>query len=336
MRKLILLAGAAALSAAMPALAEKGGKGGGQGGGKGHAAQAQHQGGKAAHAAGGHGRHAVKPDKPNPRSAGAGRAGRAERPLVRERRVDQVRRGERRVLGGEDRRLRADRVRVAPPSGRLVDLRGFRDDDRGFARFEQGCPPGLAKKGNGCLPPGQARKIFAVGQRLEPAWHSGYELPLRYRAFYYDTPDTFYRYDEEGYIYRVDAGSGLISALIPLFGGGFAVGQPLPVGYDVYNVPYQYRDLWSDSDDIWYRYGDDAIYGVDPESGLIESVVALLAGDLNVGQALPIGYDVYNVPLGYRDRYYDTDDYLYRYADGSIYQVDAETQIVQAIVEMLV
>lgn len=27
------------------------------------------------------------------------------------------------------------------------------------------CPPGLAKKGNGCMPPGQAKK-WAVGQRL--------------------------------------------------------------------------------------------------------------------------------------------------------------------------
>jgi hypothetical protein len=31
------------------------------------------------------------------------------------------------------------------------------------------CPPGLAKKGNGCLPPGQARKLWAVGQPLPPA-----------------------------------------------------------------------------------------------------------------------------------------------------------------------
>jgi len=30
------------------------------------------------------------------------------------------------------------------------------------------CPPGLAKKNNGCLPPGQAKK-WAVGQPLPPA-----------------------------------------------------------------------------------------------------------------------------------------------------------------------
>lgn len=30
------------------------------------------------------------------------------------------------------------------------------------------CPPGLAKKNNGCLPPGQAKKRYSVGQPLPP------------------------------------------------------------------------------------------------------------------------------------------------------------------------
>jgi Ni/Co efflux regulator RcnB len=30
------------------------------------------------------------------------------------------------------------------------------------------CPPGLAKKNNGCLPPGQAKKMWTVGQPLPP------------------------------------------------------------------------------------------------------------------------------------------------------------------------
>ena len=30
------------------------------------------------------------------------------------------------------------------------------------------CPPGLAKKNNGCLPPGQANRAWAVGQSLPP------------------------------------------------------------------------------------------------------------------------------------------------------------------------
>ena len=28
------------------------------------------------------------------------------------------------------------------------------------------CPPGLAKKNNGCLPPGQAKKRYAVGRAV--------------------------------------------------------------------------------------------------------------------------------------------------------------------------
>ena len=31
------------------------------------------------------------------------------------------------------------------------------------------CPPGLAKKNNGCLPPGQAKRVWAVGQPLPSA-----------------------------------------------------------------------------------------------------------------------------------------------------------------------
>jgi hypothetical protein len=50
-----------------------------------------------------------------------------------------------------------------------------RDNDRqaisGYYRdeFARGnCPPGLAKKNNGCLPPGQAKKLWALGQPLPP------------------------------------------------------------------------------------------------------------------------------------------------------------------------
>ena len=38
------------------------------------------------------------------------------------------------------------------------------------------CPPGLAKKNNGCLPPGQAKKLWAMGQPL-PSSVVFYPLP---------------------------------------------------------------------------------------------------------------------------------------------------------------
>lgn len=40
---------------------------------------------------------------------------------------------------------------------------GYYADSR--VAYAGGCPPGLAKKNNGCLPPGQAKKIV-VGQRV--------------------------------------------------------------------------------------------------------------------------------------------------------------------------
>lgn len=49
----------------------------------------------------------------------------------------------------------------------------FNDTQRGSAQsyfvntYGRGnCPPGLAKKNNGCLPPGQAKKRYVVGQPL--------------------------------------------------------------------------------------------------------------------------------------------------------------------------
>ena len=345
MRMLILLAGTAALAIAAPAAADKGGKGGGHGQGGGKPVKVEHGGGHGggkpdrAERGGGHGRgHSAKAFKPHKAERQAFRAERqAERRAFRAERQGELRafRAQRRDRIERQVFIRDDRFDRRAFEDRRGRARFFRDDDRRFAGFGGGCPPGLARKGNGCLPPGQAKKMFGLGQRLEPAWFDGYRLPAAYQSFYYDTPDYYYRYDDDGYIYRADRGSDLISAIIPLLGGGFGIGQPLPAGYDVYNVPLQYRDTWYDTDDSLYRYGDNAIYEVDAESGLIEGIVALLAGDLNVGQMLPDGYDAYNLPLDYRDEYQDNDDYLYRYADGNIYQVDAKTQMIQAIVEML-
>jgi hypothetical protein len=352
-----MIASAAALAVSMPALAEKGGKGGGgNGGGKDHAAQAQGGGGGNKQARGGGGggkpdkaqRQAFqggggKPDKAQRQAfqGGGGKPDKAERQASRggvkpdkaERQAFKPAKQERKAQRQVDREfVRAEDLR----RGGDTTFNDVRDGDRRFAGFgSANCPPGLAKKG--CMPPGQAKKAFNLGQQVQPSWFSGYNVPSQYSAFYPDSADAYYRYSDEGYIYRVNSQNNLVSGLIPLLGGGFAVGQPMPAGYDVYNVPYQYRDDFYDTDDSYYRYGDDAIYEVDPQSGMIESIVALLGGgDLGIGQALPSGYDAYNVPMDYRDDYQDTDESMYRYADGNIYQVDTKTQIIQAIVEMLV
>jgi Ni/Co efflux regulator RcnB len=79
----------------------------------------------------------------------------------------------------------------------------------------RGCPPGLAKKNNGCLPPGQARKL-GIGDRL-PSYLSGYNIPDRYRDRYYDNRDYSYRYEDDS-IYRVNRGSGMIDQIISVLG----------------------------------------------------------------------------------------------------------------------
>ena len=59
---------------------------------------------------------------------------------------------------------------VAAPR-QIVIIDRDRDTVRTYYRREfaaGNCPPGLAKKNNGCLPPGQANKTWAVGQPLPP------------------------------------------------------------------------------------------------------------------------------------------------------------------------
>ena len=53
---------------------------------------------------------------------------------------------------------------VVPAPDRAIVYQYYRTE------FSAGrCPPGLAKKGNGCVPPGQAKKLWVVGQPLPPA-----------------------------------------------------------------------------------------------------------------------------------------------------------------------
>ena len=241
--------------------------------------------------------------------------------------------GRRVVRIDDDRRLRAVRINDARFDRRFAGLGLF-----------DGCPPGLAKKNNGCLPPGRARKawgdnVWGLGAVLPATYYGSRFVPTYYRDydrsflgnFLYDNDDYYYRYGN-GNVYRVDRDYNIVSGLIPLFGGGYSIGQPYPLGYGVYNVPNQYRNYYYDDDDYYYRYGDGGIYQVDRSTGVIAAVVALLAGGLSVGQPLPLGYDAYNVPYAYRARYYDTPDTWYRYNDGYVYGVNPHTRIVQTVI----
>jgi hypothetical protein len=167
---------------------------------------------------------------------------------------------------------------------------------------------------------------FGVGQML-PASYGAYNVPMAYRSTYYDRNDAWYRYGD-GFIYEVDPYSRRIDARYPIYGAGYdyMIGQPWPVAYPGYNVPLAYQPLYYDNPQYQYRYANGGIYQVDPTTQVIQALVALVSGQpMAIGQPLPGGYGTYNVPLAYRDRYYDTNDSWYRYADGYVYEVDPAT-----------
>jgi hypothetical protein len=351
MRNLLMIASAAALAVSMPAFAKE--KGGGKGGGGGQAAQGHkpdkghggggggHGGGKAMKAhkgGGGFERQEAKTERKFHKQEAKAERGWAKADAKADKGWRKAEAKAEKQWAKQDKRIAKEDRRFADSErrfddGRFDDERGLFGDDRRFAGMN-GCPPGLAKKGNGCMPPGQANKAFRVGELLPAAYFPSYNLPDQYRDWYQDNPDYSYRYDD-GNIFRIDNRTNLISSLIPLLGGGLSVGNVLPSGFDAYNLPMQYRDDYQDGPESLYRYGDNAIYQVDPHSQMIEAVVALLAGNLNVGQVLPSGYDAYNLPMQYRDQYVDSDDAMYRYADGNIYQVDPQSRMIEQIVAML-
>ena len=173
---------------------------------------------------------------------------------------------------------------------------------------------------------------FMPGQYLPSSYMNSY-VPNYYgfNSFYPDSQHDCNRY-VNGVIYEVDCFTGVVEDVIPLYAGGYGVGQYLPSSYGYYNVPYQYRDMYYNTSDHNYWYAPGAIYQVDPTTQLISAVASLLAPGFSVGQQLPVGYGMYNVPMAYRDTYYDTSSAWYRYNNGYIYQVDPTTQLVTAIV----
>ncbi len=94
----------------------------------------------------------------------------------------------------------------------------FSDSDRMAVRdyyggpMPRGCPPGLAKKGNGCMPPGQAKK-WAMGRPL-PRDVIFYDLP-RELSLRLSVPPSGYKYVRvAGDILMIAVGTGLVAAAI--------------------------------------------------------------------------------------------------------------------------
>ena len=314
MSKFMVAVGAAALALATPTIADPGGEHGG--GGDEHGDQGEHS-----HFKGGGGHHGEDGED----SYGEGRVYRGEN-------------------GGDD-------------SGRAILVR--RDGEQryygpAFAGREYG--HGYSRQRQYAYGRDQQRFPVRLGAPLQQSYADSY-LPGLFRSWYPDNDRYYYRYGD-GNAYRVNRNDNLVSGLFPLANSDYyAPGEPYPASYDFYNVPQPYQRYYPDNGPYNYRYGDGAIYQVNRSNGIVESIVALLTGGglggsrggpggglasllgglggLGIGQPLPAGYDAYNVPDAYRDRYYDTPSTNYRYANGSIYQVDPKTQIIQQIISAL-
>ena len=78
------------------------------------------------------------------------------------------------------------------------------------------CPPGLAKRDNGCSPPGQAKKLFNVGDRYNRNFGNVWtysQIPSDLRSRYqFDRDDRYYF--RNGYLYQVDPRTNLIQQVV--------------------------------------------------------------------------------------------------------------------------
>lgn len=77
------------------------------------------------------------------------------------------------------------------------------------------CPPGLAKKNNGCRPPGIAKQRFKIGDR----WSGNYrawsfnQVPLDWRR-QYDLDSSNRYYYRDGYLYSVDPRTRVVESIV--------------------------------------------------------------------------------------------------------------------------
>jgi hypothetical protein len=231
--------------------------------------------------------------------------------------------------GNDDRAVAVDRRDNDRGNGRGNGRDGDIVRVRDFATLAprgliDGCPPGLAKRNPPCVPPGQVRNDL---RRL-----SSWDRPDFWGLSGLGDGRYFY---EDGYLLRYGP-DGRIGGYVPLLGGALAIGNAWPDYYEPFAMPGYYERYYGLGPYDSYRYADNVIYRVDPQTAAITSVAALLTGDdFAIGQPMPLGYDVYNVPYSYRDRYSDGPDAYYRYSDGYIYQVDPETQLIAAAIELL-
>ena len=127
-----------------------------------------------------------------------------------------------RAAARAEARLAADRRARRDADRTWVDRNRDGIDDRASARRYGGaaCPPGLANRNPPCVPPGQARRAFRVGQTLPGSYsyYTPYDTLLgRIPEAYRDDIPTGYRYIyRDDAVYVVDPTTRVVRSIIDL------------------------------------------------------------------------------------------------------------------------
>lgn len=202
MRSLIMLAGAAAIAASMPALADA------QGRGKGHSMRAAQ------------GASVDVRGRGNVRIRGADRNANGI-PDFRERRLADINGNG--IPDFRERRLvDLNGNGIADFRERFIDRNLDRIDDRAQNRWGGAvCPPGLEKRIPPCIPPGQVNREFRLGQRLPLTYRFFTDfdaIPLAVRNEFGIPVGYRYIYRPNDVVYVVDPTTRMIRDIIDLIG----------------------------------------------------------------------------------------------------------------------
>jgi hypothetical protein len=115
------------------------------------------------------------------------------------------------------------------------------------------------------------------------------------------------------------------------------VGAALPNYYASNSFPVGLRDIYYDTDDYYYRWGDGYAYRVDRGDHLISALLPLVGAGLGVGMPFPYQGSNYYVPSSYQSFYpdYGYDDDYYRYANGYVYEIDGDSGYIEDVIPLL-
>jgi hypothetical protein len=112
-----------------------------------------------------------------------------------------------------DKKAKPPKGKKAPAASVTVTFSaGQRETVRAYFVERHGrgnCPPGLAKKANGCLPPGQAKKRYVVGHPL-PAGVQGGPLSGELRVRIGEPPSGYLYVMVDGDLLKLAVGTMLV------------------------------------------------------------------------------------------------------------------------------